>query len=203
MNEDYNQAVRILNDLIKSNPTKAKYHHVLLLCVSKSGNKDKISKFCREIIEDFRNTEDPLFLFLCARASYIAEDYEKCAFFAKKVIAKEPNRLDCLHKLCSAYIRLGNMDESTYYYHQMARLDPNSNLTINISYAISIVVEATKTAYQGNPEAQFELFLMHLKGDIVKQDNAKALFWLQRAAENNHEKAKECLKILIGRSSGD
>lgn len=56
--------------------------------------------------------------------------------------------------------------------------------------------EVKKQAQEGKAEAQYELALMYIHGDGVKQDKKQARFWLEKSANQGYEKAQEALKNL-------
>ena len=47
-----------------------------------------------------------------------------------------------------------------------------------------------KLAEKGNADAQYELGIMHHKGDILVQDHFKAVNWIRKAAEQGHAEAQ-------------
>lgn len=53
-----------------------------------------------------------------------------------------------------------------------------------------------KAAEQGNAKAQFAVGALYENGDGVKQDNAQALSWYRKAAEQGHDAAKAALPRL-------
>ena len=55
----------------------------------------------------------------------------------------------------------------------------------------------TLASHGGNGNAQFNLAGMYLNGEGVEQDYAKALPWLQRAALQNHARAKLQLESVF------
>jgi TPR repeat protein len=51
-------------------------------------------------------------------------------------------------------------------------------------------------AAQGMASAQFNLAISYLKGEGVRQDQAKAVEWLKKAADQNYAEAVAALKDL-------
>jgi TPR repeat protein len=49
----------------------------------------------------------------------------------------------------------------------------------------------------GHPRAQYNLGLMHLKGDGVKLNKGQAYYWLNQAAEQHYEPAEKALRELM------
>jgi TPR repeat protein len=54
----------------------------------------------------------------------------------------------------------------------------------------------TDMANDGNAASQFELANFYLEGIGVKQDDAKAMEWLQKAAQQGHHTAIEFLRVI-------
>jgi len=50
---------------------------------------------------------------------------------------------------------------------------------------------------ESNPDAQFTLGILYARGQAVKQDDAKAVQWLQKAAVHGHGKAQLFLGVMI------
>jgi len=59
------------------------------------------------------------------------------------------------------------------------------------NYEPGLVVEwYKKSAVGGNPEAQFQLGLMYIDGEILNEDRDTGKFWVEQAAEQGHQRAK-------------
>jgi len=54
----------------------------------------------------------------------------------------------------------------------------------------------TKSAEQGDAEAQFEVGFQYLIGKAVSQDKKEAVKWLTKAAEQGDERAKKAIEEL-------
>ena len=64
----------------------------------------------------------------------------------------------------------------------------NNNLNSNQTNSTSKIVESyEKLASQGEIEAMFDLGLMYVTGDGVKQDYAKAREWFLKAVSKNND----------------
>lgn len=60
-----------------------------------------------------------------------------------------------------------------------------------------VIKEAKKEI--GSLFGEYRLDIMHLKGLGVSQDRDEALYWLKRAAEKGHPKAKEVYERISSR----
>ena len=58
---------------------------------------------------------------------------------------------------------------------------------------ISSVTDIRKAAEQGNADAQFNLGLMYFEGEEVSQDDAEAVEWWRKAAEQGLAAAQSIL----------
>ena len=52
------------------------------------------------------------------------------------------------------------------------------------------IAEITKTANQGNADAQFQLGLCYYAGKGVRKNYTKAATWIRKSAEQGHERAQ-------------
>lgn len=57
-------------------------------------------------------------------------------------------------------------------------------------------------AKQGNPDAQFRIGELYLKGKGIAEDHKQAFYWLQKAAKQNVRTAKAMLGVLYYSGKG-
>ena len=65
------------------------------------------------------------------------------------------------------------------------------------------VKEKQEAAQKGDVNAQYELGNMYFRGDGISKSYKKARFWLEKASEQNHVKAKELLEKLTKKEVSD
>ena len=77
--------------------------------------------------------------------------------------------------------------------------NPFSQMRPNLNVEKSTVAQkyfyAKRAAERGNARAQFDLGLMYANGDGVEKNEALALMWFNRAAQNNFSKALNVKKV--------
>jgi len=77
--------------------------------------------------------------------------------------------------------------------------NPFSQMRPNLNVKKSTVAQkyfyAKRAAERGNARAQFDLGLMYANGDGVEKNEALALMWFNRAAQNNFSKALNVTKV--------
>jgi len=65
------------------------------------------------------------------------------------------------------------------------------------NYEPSLVVEwYKKSAINGNAEAQFQLGLLYIDGEMMIENREEGMFWVEQAAEQGHERAKTVFESL-------
>jgi tetratricopeptide (TPR) repeat protein len=191
---EFGRAMPLISSLVEKFPEEIRYEKILMLCIDRMGDEKAATKYCERIVKKNWEKTDYQSLYSCAQACLIAKDYKNCAYFAEKANTQQPNDISCLQKLCSAYLHLGDLKKAIQAHKEMVKVDAQSNFTINLGRSIATVINTHKSAQNGDAEAQFYLFAMYIRGDAVPQDQEKAMYWLQKAAEQNHPKAIEFYK---------
>ena len=59
-----------------------------------------------------------------------------------------------------------------------------------------------KSALRGNPEAQYKLGILYAKGEVIKQDYRKTLYWFTKSAEQGHSDAQLFLGLMYSLGRG-
>ena len=65
------------------------------------------------------------------------------------------------------------------------------------------VREKQEAAQKGDANAQYELGNMYFRDDAISKSYKTARFWLEKASEQNHVKAKELLEKLTKKEVSD
>jgi len=88
------------------------------------------------------------------------------------------------HKYLDALLKIEQ------FYQEQAGVPINRKMTVE---------EFEQAAEQGSAEAEYQLGLLYLKGEMVMQDNLKAFAWIKKADLNGHPGAKSILDRMVDR----
>lgn len=83
----------------------------------------------------------------------------------------------------AGYARGGCRRRDCYYYHSQDKQEA--------------LAWYRKAAEQGNPDAQYNVGMMYLRGEGVAGNRQEAIKWIGKAAEQGYKRAQDTLEELV------
>jgi hypothetical protein len=78
---------------------------------------------------------------------------------------------------------------------EIDKLDNEAERLLEVSQFFKQMAELEKKAEAGDPEAQYDIAMEYLNGDVIKKDEQKAIDFLEKAAEKSHR-----AQVFLGNS---